>query len=124
MIDFCFFLTEKISARNLKCQINLPKYVDLNIVQSFKSSYFQNAHWHLKISLNIHYLFHLSLYCIWLPLWGFRVPIILIVVDGNDDNILIRLSFYYIIIAVFVLAVFFFIRCTFGLLSVCLRSCV
>ena len=123
MVDF--FLIEKNFGRNLKCQINLPKYVDLNIVQSFKSYYFQNAHWHLKISLNLHYLFYLSLSCIWLPLWGFlRVPFILIVVEGNDDNILIRLSFNFIIIAVFVLAVFFFIRCTFGLLSVCLRRCV
>ena len=90
MVDFCFCFCsiEKISGKNLKCQIKLPKYVDLNIVQSFESSYFQNAHWHLKISLNLHYLFNLSLFCIWLPLWGFRVPFILIVVDGNDDNIL------------------------------------
>ena len=34
MVDF--FLIEKISGRNLKCQINLPKYVDLNIVQTFQ----------------------------------------------------------------------------------------
>ena len=121
---FLLFLLEKISGRKLKCQINLPKYVDLNIVQPFKSSYFQNAHWHLKNSLNLLYLFHLLLSCIWLPLWRFRVPFILIVVDGNDANILIRLFFYFIIIAVFVLAVFFFIRCTFGPPSVCLRRCV